>query len=44
MEEKRKELEKILENVCEKYEDDCGKCPYKKECEEYSKIEITKKG
>lgn len=44
MEERIKELEKILESVCGKYEDDCTKCLYKKECEEYSKFEIVKKG
>lgn len=43
MEERRKELEKILETVCEKYEDDCCKCPKRKECEEYSKLEMSKK-
>lgn len=35
----RKEvLEGILENVCEKYEDDCASCPYQKECDEYAHI------
>jgi hypothetical protein len=43
MEERIKELEKILEAVCEKYESDCNKCPKQKECEEYSKLEISKK-
>lgn len=43
MEERRKELEKILEAVCEKYESDCNKCPKQKECEEYSKLEMSKK-
>lgn len=42
MKERIKELEKILEKVCEKYDDNCGKCPYKKECDEYSKIETKK--
>ena len=32
------ELEKILETVCEQYEDDCSKCPKQKECEAYSYI------
>lgn len=32
------ELEKILENECEKHENDCSKCPHKKECEEYGKL------
>lgn len=32
------ELEKILESVCGTYEDDCSKCPYYKECEEYAHI------
>lgn len=32
------ELEKVLETVCGKYEDDCSKCPRQKECEEYSHI------
>ena len=29
------ELEKMLEKVCGQYEDDCSKCPRRKECEEY---------
>lgn len=33
------ELEKILEEVCRIYEDDCPKCPYWAECEEYTHIE-----
>lgn len=32
------ELEKILEAVCEKHENDCSKCQYWKECEEYSHL------
>lgn len=31
-----KELEKILTEVCNQYENDCNKCPRKKECDEYS--------
>lgn len=38
-----KELEKILEKVCGQYENDCGKCPKRKECEEYSRIYIEEK-
>jgi hypothetical protein len=34
--EKIKELEDLLESVCETYEDDCSKCPYQAECDEYS--------
>jgi len=37
------ELEKILESVCEQYEDDCSKCPRRKECEEYSHIHEAEK-
>lgn len=33
-----KELEKILEKECEKYENDCATCPYSKECDEYEHI------
>ncbi len=29
------ELEKMLEKVCGQYEDDCNRCPRRKECEEY---------
>lgn len=32
------ELDILLKAECEKYEDDCNKCPYQKECEEYSKL------
>lgn len=32
------ELENILEAVCGQYEDDCSRCPYQKECEEYAHI------
>ena len=39
MENKRiAELEKVLNVECEKYENDCSKCPYCKECEEYCKL------
>lgn len=31
-----KNLEKIIEKECGQYEDDCTKCPYSKECEEYA--------
>ena len=33
-----KELEKELEKVCGKYENDCSKCPKQAECEEYCKL------
>lgn len=36
--ERFKELEKILEDVCGTYENDCSKCPRQKECEEYCKL------
>ena len=39
-----KELEKILENVCETYEDNCSKCPRQKECNEYIHIAGIAKG
>ncbi len=29
-------LEKVLEENCGKYEADCNKCPFKKECEKYA--------
>lgn len=32
------ELEKELEKVCGKYENDCSKCPKQAECEEYCKL------
>lgn len=39
MENKRiAELEKILNEECGKYENDCKKCPRQKECEEYCKL------
>lgn len=38
MTKRQKELEKILESICELYEIDCSKCPWQKECEEYSHI------
>lgn len=30
------ELEKKLNGICGTYEDDCSKCPCRKECEEYA--------
>jgi hypothetical protein len=33
-----KELEELLTRECEKYENDCTTCPYRKECEEYEKL------
>lgn len=41
MNERAIELEKILGEVCGQYEDDCTKCPYSKECEEYSHLNIS---
>ncbi len=38
MTKRQKELEKILESICELYEIDCSKCPGQKECKEYSRI------
>lgn len=38
MEERIKELEEKLNEVCGTYEDDCTKCPYCKECEEYAEL------
>ena len=35
---RKEELEKILVKECPKYEDNCGSCPYSKECEEYSRL------
>ena len=35
---KLKELEKILEKECPKYESDCKKCPYFNKCEEYGRL------
>lgn len=32
------ELEKILENVCRQYENDCSKCPNQKERDEYCRL------
>lgn len=32
------ELEMILNEECNKYENDCNKCLYNKECQEYCKI------
>ena len=41
MNERAIELEKILGEVCGQYEDDCTKCPYSKECDEYSHLNIS---
>ena len=38
MKERIKELEKLLERECPKYENNCAKCPYSKECDEYARI------
>lgn len=39
MESKRiDELEKLLNAECDKYENDCSKCPYCKECDEYCRL------
>lgn len=32
------ELEKLLGVECEKYEENCSRCPYRAECGEYSQI------
>ena len=32
------ELENLLNYVCNKFENNCVNCPYKKECEQYSKL------
>jgi hypothetical protein len=32
------ELEKLLTAECVKYENDCTKCPYSKECNEYARL------
>lgn len=37
------ELEQLLNSECEKYENDCSKCPYNTECNEYCKLSNTKK-
>ena len=42
MEERIKELENILMQECEKYENDCTTCPYSKECEEYARLYSSK--
>lgn len=43
MKEKRiKELEKKLDTVCGTYENDCNKCPYQKECNEYYRLKNNK--
>lgn len=36
--ERLKELEKLLNKNCKKYEDNCSKCPHHTECEEYSRL------
>lgn len=38
MDERMKELEEKLNQVCETYENDCSKCPYNKECDEYIRL------
>lgn len=35
---REKELEKMLYEVCGIYENDCSKCPRKKECDEYTRF------
>jgi hypothetical protein len=35
-----KELERELLEVCGIYENDCSKCPKQKECEEYSRLNL----
>jgi len=37
--ERKKELEEILNNVCREYEDDCSKCPCQKEYNKYTHLE-----
>lgn len=32
------ELEEVLEKVCDQYDTDCGRCPKRKECEEYIEL------
>lgn len=34
-----KELEEKLNEVCGMYEDNCDKCPYAKECDEYARLQ-----
>lgn len=43
MNERKLELEKLLNSECLHYDDDCATCPYCKECEEYKNI-IVKGG
>ncbi len=38
MNERIKELEKKLDEVCGIYDEDCSKCPYQKECDEYAQL------
>nr|DAE30164.1 MAG TPA: Cas system-associated protein [virus sp. ctQmo6] len=33
--ERKEQIEKVLNKECEKYEQDCTKCPYKDMCNEY---------
>lgn len=40
---REKELEKMLYEMCETYENDCSKCPRKKECDEYIKFSSDNK-
>lgn len=37
--ERLEELEKLLNTECGKYEKDCATYPYRKECDEYEKLE-----
>ena len=37
--ERIEELEKLLNAECGNYEKDCTTCPYRKECDEYEKLE-----
>lgn len=38
MNERIKELDKKLNEVCGTYDEDCFKCPYQKECDEYAHL------
>lgn len=38
MSERIKELEEKLDKVCGIYDEDCSKCPYQKECDEYTHL------
>ena len=35
-----KELENILDQNCETYENDCATCPYNEECKEYFELSM----